>query len=124
MGRADYGRYALLTSLADWFVLAAGLGFVQVFAQRAPRLLAAGQAGVVRKLFGRLLACASRKPHPGTSEWKDRSKRGCHVPGGPWFEWGTPLGVEPGIVWLPARRAAVQIGRRQSRWPATALAHR
>ncbi len=56
MGRADYGRYALLSSIADWFVLAAGLGFVQVFAQRAPRLLAGGYVGVVRKLFGRLLA--------------------------------------------------------------------
>src|SRR3990172_8573096 len=56
MGRADYGRYALLSSLADWFVLAGGRGFVQVFAQRAPRLLASGYVGVVRKLFGRLLA--------------------------------------------------------------------
>jgi O-antigen/teichoic acid export membrane protein len=56
MGREDYGRYALLTSIADWFVMAAGLGFVQVFVQRAPRLIAAGQSGVLRRLFGRLFA--------------------------------------------------------------------
>jgi O-antigen/teichoic acid export membrane protein len=56
MGRVDYGRYALLTSIADWFVMAAGLGFVQVFVQRAPRLVAAGQSGVLRRLFGRLFA--------------------------------------------------------------------
>lgn len=55
MGPDVYGQYALVTSLAVWFVLFSTLGFTQVVGRYAPPLALRGDPAALRQLFGNLL---------------------------------------------------------------------
>jgi O-antigen/teichoic acid export membrane protein len=55
IGPGDYGRYALLTSLAIWFALFSHVGFQEVMARFFPQFRAEGDEKSLRKLFNSLL---------------------------------------------------------------------
>lgn len=55
MGPGDYGRYALLTSLAIWFSLFSHIGFQEVMVRFLPRFRAEGDEKNLKKLFNNLL---------------------------------------------------------------------
>jgi O-antigen/teichoic acid export membrane protein len=55
MGPDLYGRYALVTSMALWFALASGLGFVSATTRYVPQLLARDEMGKIRRLVGNFL---------------------------------------------------------------------
>jgi O-antigen/teichoic acid export membrane protein len=54
LGADTYGRYALLTSLSMWFIMATGLGFTQTIARTVPHLRPNGAS--LRQFLGQLLA--------------------------------------------------------------------
>ncbi len=56
MGPDDYGRFALVTSLAAWFVLLSALGFLQAIGRYAPAFALQGDSEGLRWFLGRLLA--------------------------------------------------------------------
>jgi O-antigen/teichoic acid export membrane protein len=54
MGPQDFGRYALLASLSDWFSLLSGLGLINLIGRRVPELEGPDRAGLQR-FFSNLL---------------------------------------------------------------------
>ncbi len=54
MGPETYGQYALITSLALWFVLFSGLGFTHVLSRYVPQLTLQPEKVSLQKLFGNL----------------------------------------------------------------------
>ena len=56
LGPADYGRLALVTTLAAWFVLLSALGLLQAIGRYAPQFVLQGDTEGLRWFFGRLLA--------------------------------------------------------------------
>ncbi len=55
MGPGDYGRYALVTSLAIWFALFSHFGFQEVMTRFLPQFRADGDERNLKKLFNNLL---------------------------------------------------------------------
>jgi hypothetical protein len=55
MGAETYGQYALVTSLALWFVLASNLGFTQVIARYVPEFMLSDDKPGMQAFFGGLL---------------------------------------------------------------------
>jgi hypothetical protein len=55
MGADTYGQYALVTSLALWFVLASNLGFTQVIARYVPEFMLSDDKPGMQAFFGGLL---------------------------------------------------------------------
>jgi O-antigen/teichoic acid export membrane protein len=55
MGPADYGRYALVTSLYLWFVWGSDLGSSQVMGRYVPHFILRGEKEKLQKFFSNLL---------------------------------------------------------------------
>jgi O-antigen/teichoic acid export membrane protein len=55
MGPTTYGQYALLASLAAWFVLLGTLGFAQIMGRFAPQFVLDSNPASLRKFLGDLL---------------------------------------------------------------------
>ena len=55
MGPTTYGQYALLASLAAWFVLLGTLGFAQIMGRFVPQFISHGSQADLRKFLGDLL---------------------------------------------------------------------
>jgi len=54
MGPEQYGRYALVTSVAFWLALVSGLGLVNATTRYVPQLRARGDAATLHRLIGNL----------------------------------------------------------------------
>ncbi len=55
MGPGNYGRYALVTSLAIWFGLLSNLGLTQVMGRYVPEFILQGEKEKLKKFFNHLL---------------------------------------------------------------------
>jgi O-antigen/teichoic acid export membrane protein len=55
MGPENYGRYALVSSLAIWFALFSGLGFTELMSRYVPEFLHRGEGERLREFLGALL---------------------------------------------------------------------
>ncbi len=56
LGPAEFGRFALLTSVSMWFVLLSGMGAVSMMTRAVPRLVAARDEDGLRRLATSLVA--------------------------------------------------------------------
>lgn len=56
LGPANFGRFSLLISVAQWFLLLSGLGSTQLTGRFVPVMLLRDQRADARRLFGNLLA--------------------------------------------------------------------
>jgi O-antigen/teichoic acid export membrane protein len=56
MGPNNYGRYALITSLAFWFMILSDLGFSQIMGRYVPLFRLKGEKEKLQKFFSNLLA--------------------------------------------------------------------
>jgi O-antigen/teichoic acid export membrane protein/SAM-dependent methyltransferase len=56
LGPELYGQYALITSLAIWFVLISALGLTEVIGRYMPQFILRGEMDGLRRLLGNLLA--------------------------------------------------------------------
>lgn len=56
LGPADFGRFALLSSVAYWFTLLSGLGSTQLMGRFVPVMVLREERSAARRLLGNLLA--------------------------------------------------------------------